>query len=341
MGEAIILSNDDLAGKASMSEYVDVVAQGFRQRGEGATSNTPNWITGNNPDRTMIGYMAQFPEFGVMGSLQFTLANDVHYMAVLHNLETGAPVAVMDGASWNIQKTGAVGAVSVDALAREDASTVGLLGSSRVARGVLRATAEVRELTTVEVYSRTPENRESFASEMDNKLDADVRAVDSSTEAVQDCDILLTATTAHDPIVRRDEIADGTHVCAMGAEYPKREFGADTIKDATYVVDHIGRIFPGSAPERLSASGVYLEALQEGEINESHAHGELGEVVAGSVPGRTSDNEITFFDSSGTAIESISAAYMLYEKAKEQDLGTTMPVAPIGEIEEGVGQGFQ
>jgi alanine dehydrogenase len=246
----------------------------------------------------------------------------------LFDAESGEPLAVLDGAHMNPFKTGATGAVGVDALAREDATDLGLIGSGSQARGQLRAAATIRDSETVRVFSPTRENREGFASEMDAELAPEVRAVDSSAAAVGEADVVITATTASEPVFDGADLPDGAHVTVMGQYDPeKREVDGETVARSTYVPDLRER-----APRD---AGAYILAREEGAIGEDHIHAELGEVVAGAEPGRTDPDEVTLFDSGGTAIETVAAGHMLYEKAHEQGLGTEIEFTPASQAFEG------
>ncbi len=221
-------------------------------------------------------------------------------------------------------KTGAAGAVGVDALARDDAETLAIIGSGAQARGQLRATTTVREFTDVRVYSPTTDHREAFASEFDDRLEADVRAVDSSTAALRGADVVITATRASEPVFDGNDLEPGAHVTAMG-QYAtdRRELDTTTLERATYVPD---------LRERATFdAGAFLAALEAGVVTEDDIHAELGEVVAGNAPGRTSADEITVFDSGGTGIETVAAAYLLYERALEAGVGTEIEFSPASE----------
>lgn len=242
----------------------------------------------------------------------------------LFDAESGDPIALLDGASINPFKTGAAGAVGVDALARDDASTAGIIGAGTQARGQLLATAVVRDLDEVSAFSPTADSRQSFATEMDDRLDADVQAVESSSRAVTGADIVITATTASDPVFDGDALEPGAHVTAMGQYHPeKRELDGQTIAKATYVPDLRART--------ETDAGAYILAREAGQIDNDHVHAELGEVVAGSAPGRQDADEITVLDSGGTAIETVAAAHMLYERAKDEGLGETIQLSPASE----------
>ena len=328
---ALFLGSDELAGLATPAEYVDAVREGYRQRGEGAPARPRTRITSGDPPGMLTGYTAMLPETGAMGGYMYAAgfgAADAHFVLPLFDAESGEPLAVLDGAYMNPFKTGATGAVGIDALAREDATDLGLVGSGSQARGQLRAAVTVREFETVRVFSPTRENREAFATEMDAELAPDVRAVDSGAAAVGDADVVITATTASEPVFDGADLPDGAHVTVMGQYDPeKREVDGDTVARSTYVPDLRER-----APRD---AGAYILAREEGAIGEDHIHAELGEVVAGVEPGRTDPDEVTLFDSGGTAIETVAAAHMLSEKAREEGLGTEIEFSPASQAFEG------
>ena len=330
MTETLFLTSDEIAGLATPAEYVEAVLEGYRQRGEGAPAEPRTKLAGADPPGMLTGYFSVLPETGAMGGYAYAAGfggADAHFFLPLFDAESGDPLALLDGASLNPYKTGAAGAVGVDALAREDASELALVGSGSQARGQLRATAAVRDLDSVAVYSRTPDSRESFAAEMDDVLDETVRAVDSSEAALAGADIVITATTASEPVFEDDALADGTHVTAMGQyDRNKRELEAATVARAMYVPDLRARVHQDA--------GSFIHALETGAVDDDHVHAELGEVVAGTAAGRVDDAEVTVFDSGGTGIETVAAAHMLYEKAREAGLGEHIDIAPASEAME-------
>ncbi|MFC7141290.1 ornithine cyclodeaminase family protein [Halosimplex aquaticum] len=326
-GTALFLSSDDVTGLATPAEYVDAVREGYRQRGEGAPARPRTRLFGGDPPGMLTGYTAMLPETGAMGGYMYTGgfgSGDAHFVLPLFDADSGAPLAVFDGASLNPFKTGATGAVGIDALAREDATDLALIGSGAQARGQLRAAVTVRDFETVRVFSPTREHREAFADEMDGEVDPAVRAVESSDAAVDGADVVITATNASEPVFDGDALADGAHVTCMGQYDPeKREVDAETVARAKYVPDLRERV------ER--DAGAYLLAREEGAIGDDHVHAELGEVVAGVEPGREAADEVTLFDSGGTAIETVAAAHMCYEQAREAGLGREIEFLPASE----------
>ncbi|WP_136687277.1 ornithine cyclodeaminase family protein [Halorhabdus amylolytica] len=325
--ETTFLTSDGVAGLATPAEYVDAVREGYRQRGDGAPAEPRTTLEADDPPGMLTGYLAILPETGVMGGYTYAAGfgeRDAHFVLPVFDAESGDPLAVFDGASLNPLKTGAVGAVGVDALARNDASRVGLFGSGSQARGQLRAVVTVRDLDHVSVYSPTPDHRRSFAEEMNGRLDATVTAVEEPEQAVTDSDIVITATQASEPVFDGEWLEPGTHVTAMGQYHPeKREIDARTVARSTYVPDLRARL--------EQDAGAFMLAREEGAVGDDHVHAELGDVVAGNAPGRTGDDEITVFDSGGTAIETVAAAGMLYERARESELGETITFAPASE----------
>ena len=321
------LTSDEVSGLATMTEYVEAVRGGYRDRGHGAPARPRTTLFADAPAGMLTGYTAILPEVGAMGGYTYAAGfggADAHFVLPLFDADSGEPLAVFDGASLNPFKTGATGGVAIDELAPARADDLALFGSGPQARAQLKAAAAVRELERVEVYSPTAEHRMSFAAEMNERLDATVAAVASPSAAVEGADIVVTATNASEPVFDGDALEPGTHVTAMGQYDPeRRELDETAIERATYV--------PDLRERALQDAGSFLYALEAGVVDEDHIHAELGEVVAGEAPGRTSEEEITVFDSGGTGIETVAGAYLLYEKGREADLGTAIDFAPGSE----------
>lgn len=327
MTDVLFLRSNELRGLADPADYVDAVREGYRQRGEGAAAEPRTKLLNADPSGMLTSYMAILPDTGAMGGYTYASGfgdEDAHFFLPLFDSESGAPIAMLDGASLNPFKTGAAGAVAVDELARPDADTAAIIGSGAQAKGQLRALATVRDLETVNVFSPTKESREAFAASMNDELDASVAAVPSSDAAVEGADIVVTATKASSPVFDGTLLEPGTHVTAMGQySTAKREIDSTTVKRAKYVPDLRARAFQDA--------GAFLMAREEGVIDDDHIYAELGEIVAGNAPGRESREEITVFDSGGTGIETVAAAHMLYERASDEGLGETIDFAPASD----------
>ncbi|MGM0398323.1 MAG: ornithine cyclodeaminase family protein [Halobacteriota archaeon] len=327
MTDVLFLPADAVDGLAEPVDYVEAVREGYRQRGDGAPAKPRTALGSDDPEGMLTTYAAILPETGAMGGYMYSAgfgAADAWFVTPLFDATSGALLAVVDGASMNPFKTGAAGAVGVDALAREDASEVAIFGSGAQARGQLRATATVRDLDAVRVYSPTRANRVAFADEMTDVVDVPVEPVSDSTDAVSGADIVITATNASEPVFDGDDLEPGTHITAMGQYHPsKTELDARTVERSVYVPDLEDRVHQDA--------GAFLNAFAAGVIDDDHVHAELGSVVNGSAPGRTDPAQITLFDSGGTGIETVAAAAMLYERALDAGRGTTLEFGPASE----------
>ncbi len=327
----IFLSYEDISGTATVGEHVEAVRSAYRQRGEGAPTAPRTSLQSDHPPGLLNSYIAILPETGVMGGYTYSAGfgdEDAWLMTPLFDTESGRPLGLLDGAALNTYKTGAAGAVGIDALAREDARVLSVFGSGAQAYGQVLAAAEVRDFEALYVYSPTPEHRENFAAAMERETGIEAEAVDSPAEAVRVADVIVTATTASTPVFEADQLQPGTHINAIGQYDPKkRELPGQVVRDATYVPDLRERVFQDA--------GSFLLAREEGLVDDDHIHGELGDVLAGTVPGRTDRDEITIFDSGGTALETVASASLAYEKAAEKGLGTELSFTPASEGYEG------
>lgn len=333
MTDVLFLTNDDVRGLATPAEYVDAVTEAYRQRGTGAPAEPRTKLTiPEKPDAKFTGYFAMLPESGVMGGYVYSARFSpigANHVATVFDFETGELLALIEGSYMNPFKTGAAGATGVDALSRPEASTLGVIGSGTQALGQVASIATVRDLEAVRVYSPTPENRARFAAKVTDDLDIEASAVDTSAHAIEGADIVVTATKADSPVFEGDRLSDGTHLNVIGQYWPdKREVDATTVSRAKYVPDLRDRAFQDA--------GAFLLALEEKAISDDHVYAELGEVVAGAVPGREDPDEITLFDSGGTGIETVAGAHLLYRKARDLEVGTSLEFTPTSEVFEGL-----
>ena len=325
------LSSDDVDDLATQWDFVKAVREAYRERGKGAPTHPRITLKSNSPKGVLNSYMAILPETGVMGGYMYTAGfedGDARFVSPVFDAASGKPLAVVDGAYMNTYKTGAAGAVGIDALAREDANTIAVIGSGSQARGQLRGANTVRNIDEARVFSPTASHREEFAEAMTSALDVDVIPTESSTEAVTDADVVITATNASDPVIDDDDLAEGVHINAIGQYDPeKRELQSETVERAVYVADLRERA--------LQDAGSFLLAKDEGVVDVDHIHAELGEVVAGVAAGRIMDDQVTVFDSGGTAIETLASAALLYRLAIAEDRGRKIGFVSASDVYEG------
>lgn len=215
-----------------------------------------------------------------------------HAMILLFRPETGEPLVTMDGRLITEMRTAAVSAVATDLLARSEVKTLAILGSGVQAQSHLEALRVVRQFREVRVWS--PRRAGEFAKKFG------VSAATSIAEAVRGADVIVVATSATTPILRGEWLAPGAHINAVGATRPNwRELDDHLLVRAKIFVE-----------AREAASAESGDVIAAGKI-----FAELGEVIAGSKPGRQSEDEITLYKSVGVAVEDIVAANLVYEKA--------------------------
>jgi alanine dehydrogenase len=228
---------------------------------------------------------------------------------VYSNPETAFPLAIMDGTELTMKRTGAAAAVATDHLAVEDATTMGIIGAGVQSYTQLEAVSEIRPVEEVVVSDLDEERVADFIEYFED--DFDVRA-GSIAEAAQ-CDVLSTVTPVEDPLVSHEDIGEHTHVNAMGADAEgKHELADEILLDAKLVIDDHAQ---------TTHSGEINVPYHEGVLTDDDIYGEVGDIVVGDIEGRTGDDGITVFDSTGLAIQDVAAAHVVYEHADENDNG--------------------
>ena len=222
------------------------------------------------------------------------------------NGETGEVLGLVNAGAITAIRTAAVTAVATKLLARPGSTTLGLLGAGTQGKSHLEAMRAVLPLERVRAWSRTPG---SVAS-----LGEGVEEVATAEEAVRGADVVVTATSAPEPIVRRNRLAEGVHVNAVGSSIPTtRELDTETMAAAALYVDR--------RESTVNESGDYLFAARDGAIAPDHIRGEIGELLIGAVEGRRSDSELTVFKSLGLAVEDLAAAELVLQRAEAEGAG--------------------
>lgn len=241
---------------------------------------------------------------------------DAHQGAVLlFSAETGELLALMNASAITAIRTAAVSGVATDLLAREDASDLAIIGAGVQARTHLKAMAEVRPIKRCRVASRSIEHAGQLAKEMSGNVPFAIEPVDSVAKALDGADLVATVTNSKEPVVQREWISAGVHLNVVGSSTPlAREVDTATIAESALFVDR--------RESTLNEAGDYLFAMRESAIGPEHIRAELGEVLTGQKPGRTSPEEITLFKSLGLAVEDLAAANYLYRQAQEANAGT-------------------
>lgn len=313
----LYLSEQDVVACLSMPKAIELVEGAFRQLAAGTAVNHPRRRV-VLPAGSVLHYMAAGTNdyFGIK-VYSANAKSGVHFEFLLYRSEDGVPLATIEANRLGQIRTGAASGVATKFLAREDASVVGVIGSGFQAETQLEAVAAVRCLTEVRVWSRRAEKRDAFAARMSAKLGVPVLAVETARECVDGVGIVITMTSAKEPVLESAWIAPGTHINAAGSNWAhRRELPTELI---------IGR------PALVAVDSVEVGQLESGDlIMAQHETGaaslpavELADIIAGKRPGRTSAADITVFKSNGLAVEDVAAGGWIYEEATRRGLGVT------------------
>jgi ornithine cyclodeaminase/alanine dehydrogenase-like protein (mu-crystallin family) len=316
----LVLSARDVHELLGYRECADVMRQALTDLARGQIQQ---------PLRTVVmpqgaaGFMGLMPAYSPGGyglkAICITPGNpaigkDAHQGGVLlFAADTGEPLALVNASAVTEIRTAAVSAVATDLLARTGAAEVAIIGTGVQGRAHAYALAATRQLSGIRLAGRDPARAREAAEELAGSLGLPVTAFGSAAEAVQGADIVVTATSSAQPVLRREWLAAGAHVNAVGACLPQtREIDTATMAEAALFADRRESV--------VNEAGDYLLAAQEGADNPVRA--ELGELLTGTAPGRTADDEITVFESLGLAAEDLAAAIYLHEKATREGAGT-------------------
>jgi len=238
----------------------------------------------------------------------------IQALVAVFDSETGRPLAVMDGELLTAMRTGAASGVATDALARKNVSVAAVIGAGVQGMRQLEAVCNVRTIREALVFDPDRERAEVFATEMGRRLGRTVRVLDT-VSAVFAADVVCTATSGGMPVVADADLAKGAHVNAIGTYRPDtREIPGAAVARATLVVD--------SREACLAEAGELVMAMAEGDLDPTVSPAEIGEVLAGSRPGRTEDSELTIFKSVGNAVQDLAVAGLILEEARRLELGT-------------------
>jgi ornithine cyclodeaminase len=321
----LILNHAQVEQLLPMAGCIEAVAEGLAALARGEAHQPLRMVVRPPGAIGLMGLMPAYisgerATYGLKAVCVFpgnsALGKDAHQGSVmLFSAATGELLALMNASAITAIRTAAASAVATRLLARADAGDLAILGAGVQARSHLAAMACVRPLRRVRVASRDPARAQAFVAEMAPRYDFPIEVSASVEQAVRGADLIVTATTAAEPIVRREWIGAGTHINAVGSSIPTtRELDTATLAAASLFVDR--------RESTLNEAGDYLFAAREGAIGPEHIRAEIGELLIGAHPGRTSPDEITLFKSLGLAVEDLAAADYVYRQAQAQDIGT-------------------
>jgi len=321
-----ILSGADVRRAVTMSEAIQAVRQAYIQLSAGQAVvplRTPVPIEQRGAVTLfMPAYLAHSDALGakIVSVFPGNTAQGlplIHALVIVVDAATGRPLALLDGTYLTALRTGAASGVATDLLARPDARVVAIFGAGAQARTQLEAVCTVRTIEKVWVHDTAPEAAAAYVQEMrehGRPVPADISVAESPAQATAQADIICTATTSSTPVFDDAHLKPGVHVNGIGAYTPEmQEIPAETVVRAKVVVD--------SRSASLEEAGDLIIPLRQGLITRDDIYGEIGEIAAGQIPGRESDQEVTFFKSVGIAVQDVAVADLVLRRATELGLG--------------------
>ncbi len=323
-----MLTREDVAALLTIEECTTAVERAFKLYGEGKTAR-PGILAVHARDggfhikagiqEVERSYFAAKINGNFPRNVERFGLPLIQGVIVLCDAENGYPLALMDSIEITIQRTGAATAVAAKYLARGDSRVATICGCGNQGRISLRAISKVLSLEKVFACDRNMVQAQKFAEELSSMLGIEVQVVSELGNYVRQSDICITCTPSQHPFLRKDFIAPGTFVAAVGADSPeKQELEPGLLSSNKLVVDIL---------EQCATLGELHHAVAAGLVRHADVHAELGEIVAGTKPGRTTPDEIIIFDSTGMALQDVAAAATVYQKAMSTGTGRLINLA--------------
>ena len=323
----LVLNREAVAASLSHRDCIDALDGAMRAVSAGQTimplrqymqiPNRPAKFT------LMPGYTAAPECFGVKIVSKVPREADSPYgshvgAVMVFTPDEGIPVALLDGSELTAIRTAAASALATRELAREDARRLAILGCGMQARHHVAALLEVRSIDAIAVWGRDRARAERFVADLDVPDGITVDVVDSVAAACAKTDIITTVTSSREPFLRGEWLRPGTHVNLVGAAIREAaEADVETVRRSRFFVDY--------RESAMAQAGELLDAIEQGLVGESHICGEIGEVLAGNVPGRRSADEITVYKSLGVAAQDLAAGWRAWQLAQQHSLGVEIP----------------
>ncbi|MEO6023314.1 MAG: hypothetical protein ABIP64_09395 [Burkholderiales bacterium] len=322
--KTLILSRTEMMGLLTPAEYNGCVEQAYRMHGERRFYMAPKGhiVLDKYPGEweAMPSYIEE-PEAAACKWVSIREKNrEKHDLPTVFSIliythpETGFPLAICDGSYHTVMRTGSAAAVSAKWLARKNSKILAIVGAGNMAEGVLATCNEVFAWEDVRIWSRSQKTLDHFVVTQQPKYAKfKIRASTDVEEVVRGADVVVTVTPARGPLVKDEWIGPGTHIAALGADKGgDQELEAKILQRARIFVDDI---------RQCRTDGEINVPLSQGIIKEQDVVGEIGEVIVGKKQGRTSDKDITLFDSTGIALQDSATIPLEYERAVAAGVG--------------------
>lgn len=315
---ALFLSENDVEQLLTMPLALEAVEAAHRDLSIGQAFDEPRQRT-RLPQTTLHILQGALPQLDAIGYKAYTSnRSGVRFLVYLYRASSGSLRAVIEADRLGMMRTGAAAGIATRWLARSDAQVAGVFGAGWQAEGHIEALAAVRPLRRVKVFARRTEKLAAFCARMSARLGIEVIAAVSPEDVVRGSDIVSTVTTSATPLFNAEWLSPGTHVNAAGSNsLIRRELGEDVLKRCSPIV-------VDSVETALREAGDLLPWLEKGRLHARELL-ELGEVICGRHAGRSTDDQITLFESQGMAIQDLAVAVHLEELARELGVGIELP----------------
>ncbi len=319
----LLVRRSDVEELLSLPDCIDAVEEVLRLQGQGKIPRseilavkTPNG--GLHVKATLLprgqSYIVAKLNTNFPGNRTRSRLPTIQGLIAVYDAENGRTLAVLDSVEITIKRTAAASAVAAKYLARKDSSVATICGCGEQGRAQLRAIQSVVPLKKIYAFDLNEHTMTELANQLSAELKIDIEPTRDLPTAIQKSDVCVTCTTASEFFVRKEDVAPGTFIAAVGADDAyKQEIDPALIASAKVVADSLNQ---------SCAIGDTHHAIAKGLMRKEDVYAELGEIVAGKKSGRTTDDEIIIFDSTGVAMEDAVAAAAVYEKARARNIGT-------------------
>jgi ornithine cyclodeaminase/alanine dehydrogenase-like protein (mu-crystallin family) len=320
-GRLLLLSQADLRAVMSFGDYVDAVAEGFRSLAEGVAGAAPplKIAAGSGTFHAKGGFLPRGPGYvAVKVNANFPQnpgrgLPTIQGAILLFETGAGAPLAVLDSIEITRQRTGAATALAARSMARPDSRVATICGCGEQGSVQLRALRHILPLERAFAWDADPLAARDYARRLTAELGFEVTEVAELREASLASDVIATCTSSASPFLDVADVRPGTFIAAVGADAPgKSEIRPALVARARVVADLV---------EQAATMGDLHHAIAAGAVGADHPVGELADLVAGRLTGRTSPDDITLFDSTGVGLQDVAAAAVAYERAVKKEIG--------------------
>jgi ornithine cyclodeaminase/alanine dehydrogenase-like protein (mu-crystallin family) len=307
------IDKNEIAERLTYEVCIPVVRDAMIAFSKGETKQTLRQIIPLSEGRlfgVMPGAMGAHAVFGckILSVFAGNFAKGVQShqgVVLLFDPDSGAPVCILDAGEITAIRTASASAVATDALARADARRLAILGYGEQAHTHARAMSKVRKLDAITVWGRSAERSQAFASALQHELGISTAPAPDARACVADADIICTVTAAKEPVLEGGWLRPGAHVNIVGSSYAgPAEVDSDLVVRSRFIAD--------SREGVLAQGAEFLRAKQAGLVTDAHVAGEIGQVLAGDVPGRQNAAQITAYKSLGHIVQDLAAAWALY-----------------------------